>query len=85
MRAVAHDAGLELDHLALAAVVGRDELLAPREHEPDRALGGAGQRRDVGLEVELALAAEPAAEVRDDDADVALGQLEGRRDAASGR
>ena len=47
-------------------------------------LGGAGQGGDVGLVVEFALPAEPAAEVRHDDADVALGHLEGRRNARAG-
>jgi hypothetical protein len=62
-------------------VIGREELLAAREDEPHGPVGGPGERGDVGLVVELALAAEPAAQVRDDDADVALGDLEGGRDA----
>ena len=47
-RAVVHDARLELDHLALAAVVGGDELLAAREDEPHRAARWRGPARRRG-------------------------------------
>ena len=62
--AVVADAGLDVDHHAFAATVGGDELLAAAEHQAHRPLGGAGQRGDVRLVVEAALAAETATEVR---------------------
>jgi hypothetical protein len=74
--AVAGGAGFELDDHALAPVVGGDELLPAAEHQLDRAAGGPGQGGDVRLEVEVALAAEPAAEQRDDDPYVGLGHPE---------
>ena len=83
-RAVGLHTGLELDHHALAAMVGSDELLAAREHELRRALGLAGNRRHVGLKVELALATEAATEVGDDDTHLVLGHAEGVRNAGAG-
>ena len=83
-RAVALHAALQLDHHALAAVVGGDELLAAREHQLARPARGARQGGDVGLVVELALAAEAAAQVRDDDAHLVLGQAERVGDAGAG-
>ena len=84
-RAVALGAGLELDHHALAAMVDRDELLAAGEDELDRPACGTSQGRDMALEVEVALGAEAAAEQRDDDAHVRLGDLKRVRDTATGR
>ena len=75
-RPVLGEPGLDVDDHRVGHLVGRDELLAPAEHEPDRPPRGPGERGDVGLEVEVALAAEPAAEVADDDADAMLGDLE---------
>ena len=80
-RPVAAGAGLELDHHALAPVADDGELLPAREDELHRPAGGSSERGDVALEVEVALRAEPAAEQRDDDADVRLGNLERVRDA----
>ena len=72
--------GLELDHHALAAVADREELLVAREDELHRPLGRARERRDVALEVEVALRAEAAAEQRHDHADVRLRDPERVRD-----
>ena len=49
--------------IAWRHLVGGDELLVPAEDQPDRPPGGPGERGDVRLEVEVALAAEAAAEV----------------------
>ena len=59
---VAHTGG-DVDHHALAPPIGREELFATREDETHRPLGGPGERGDVGLVVEAALAAETTAEV----------------------
>ena len=83
-RAVGAGAGLEFDHHALAPVADGEELLAPREDELDGAARRARERGHVALEVEVALGAEAAAEQRDDDADVRLGDLERVGDAAAG-
>ena len=80
-RAVPADAGLELDDHPLAAVVGQQELLAPREDDLDRPAGGPRQGRDVRLEADLALGAEAAAEVGHDDPDAVLRQAERLGDA----
>ena len=83
-RAIGLHAGLELDDHALTAMVGRDELLAAREHELRRALRLAGHRGNVRLEVELALATEAATEVGDDDAHLVLSHAERVRHAGAG-
>ena len=62
-----------------------EELLAAREDELRRALRLAGDGGDVRLEVEAALAAEAATEMRDDDADLVLRELEGLGDTGAGR
>jgi hypothetical protein len=49
-------------------VIRRDELLLPREDQLHRAARRSRERRDVTLEMEVALGAEPAAEERDDHA-----------------
>ncbi len=79
--AVTPGARLELDHHPLTAVVGRDELLLAREDELHGPAGRARECGHVALEVEVALGAEAAAEQRDDDAHVRLGELEDARDA----
>jgi len=84
-RPVVHDARRELEHLSLAAVIGREELLAAGEHQAHGPVRGPRQRRHMRLEVELALAAEPSAEVRHDDAHVGLGQLRASLRPRNGR
>ena len=74
--AVLAGACLELDHHALAPVPDREELLRPREDELDRPSGGAGERGDVTLEMEVALGSETAAEERNDHAHVRLRDLQ---------
>jgi hypothetical protein len=74
---VPHRAGLELHDDALAALSDRAELLLAGEHELDRSLGGTSERRDLALEVQIALGAEAPAEERHDHADVGLGHLQG--------
>ena len=66
-------------------LVGSDELLPPAEDEPDRTPGPAGQRRHVGLEMELALAAEAAPQVGHDDPDPAFGDAQGLGHPAAGQ
>ena len=70
--------------IAWVTLSGREELLAPAEDEPDRPPSGPGERGDVALEVEVALAAEPAAEMGHDDPDPVLGDLEDLRGLAAG-
>ncbi len=57
-------------------MVDGGELLAPVEEQPHRPPGRPRERRGVRLEVKLALAAEAAAQRRDNHADVALGELQ---------
>ena len=78
--ALAGHAGLQLDGHPLASVVGSEELLPAGEHQPHRTLGHPGQDRDVGLEVEVTLGAEPTTEQRHDDPHLGLGDLEGLGD-----
>ncbi len=75
-RPVAHDAGLELDDHRLAAMVRCQEFLASREDDLDGPAGGTGERRDLGLEMALALGPEAAAHVGHRDPDPVLGQLQ---------
>ena len=75
------DTGRQLHDHPLAAVVGQQELLAPREDDLDRPAGRPRQGRDLRLEAELALRAEAAAEVRHDDPDPVLRQAERLGDA----
>jgi hypothetical protein len=81
-RPVRPRAALELDHHPLATVIRSDEFLLAREDQLDRTAGGARERRDVSLEVKVALGAEPAAEERHDHAHVGLRDLEDMRDSA---
>ena len=82
---VAPGARLELDDHALSPVVGCDELLLARKDELDRPARSARERRDVPLEVEVALRAKATAQQRHDDAHVGLRDLEYVGHAAPGR
>ena len=72
---------LELDDHSLAPVADGEELLVAREDELDGSSRGARERRDVALEVEVALRTEAPAEERHDHADVRLGNVERVGDA----
>jgi hypothetical protein len=67
----------------MARLVDRRELLAAVEQQPDRPSRRTGEGGGVCLEVEVALAAETAAERRHDHADVALRQSERLGDAGA--
>ncbi len=74
-QAFARDARLQVDDDRVIDLVWSDELVMPVEDDTYGPAGLPRQRRDVRFEVELALAAKTAAEVRNDDANVALRHL----------
>ncbi len=83
-RSIGANPGLEVDHHRLASAVRGEERLVTTEHLLDRTIDGSGQGLDVRLEVEAALATEPATEVGHDDADSIARQLQGLADASAG-
>ncbi len=68
--------GLDVHDDRVAHFVGAEELLPPGENQPHRPTSRPGERGHVGLEVKVALAAEPAAEQRHDHPHMTLGDLE---------
>ncbi len=74
--ALAGYAGLQLDDHWVVHLVRGDEFVVTAEHDSHRPSGLLREGRDVGLEVELALPTESTSQVRNDDANAALGNLE---------
>ena len=75
-RAVGLHSGGDVDDHSFATTIRRNHLLLPRKDELHGATGRLGERSDVGLEVEPALASETPAKVRHDHSNLACRHLQ---------